>query len=77
MNEGDAATATMDELRGEDCDNVPSSVKITSIKMASEDEAVLSEPMNAETKVEETATDSEDSRISGPDRNLIGHHLED
>ena len=68
LNEGDATTETMDELRGEDCDNVSSSVKITAIKMASEDEAVPSEPMHAETKVEETATDSEDPR----ETDLIG-----
>ena len=54
-----------------------SSVKITAIKMASEDEAVPSEPMNTEIKVEETATDSEDPPDSGPDRSLLSHHLED
>ena len=43
LNEGDAATETMDKLRGEDCDNVSSSVKITPIRMASEDVAVLSD----------------------------------
>ena len=77
LSEGDAATATMDELRGEICDSVSLSVKITAIKMASEDEVVPSEPMNAETKVEETTADSEDPRDSGSDRNLLSHHLED
>ena len=52
-------------------------VKITSIKMSSEDEAVPSEPMNAEIKVEETATDSEDPRDSESNRNLFSHHLGD
>ena len=67
LNEGDAAAATMDELREENCDNVSSSVKITAIKIARGNEVVPGEPMNAETKVEETATDSEDPRDSGFD----------
>ena len=31
--------------------------------------------MNSETKVEETATDSEDPRDSGSDQNRLSHHL--
>ena len=75
LNEGDVATETMDELRRENCDNVSSSAKITAIKMASEDEAVLSEPMNDETKVEETAIDCEGPRDIGSDRNRLIHHM--
>ena len=76
LTEVDAATSTMDGLRGEDCNNVSSSVKITAITMAGEEEEVLSEPMNTETKVEETATKREDPRDSGSDH-LLSHHLGD
>ena len=75
LKEGDAATATMDKLRGEYCDKVSSSVKITAINMASEDEAVPSEPIYAVTKLDETKTDYEEPRDSESDRNRLSHYL--
>ena len=75
LSKSDAATANMDGLSREDCDNVSSSVKISASKMASEDEAVPSAPRKAKTKVEESVTVSDDYRVSGSDRNRISHHL--
>ena len=77
LNEGVSAKATMDELRGEDYDDVSSPVKITAIQITSEDGAVPREPMNAEIKVKETAADREDPRNRGSDRNLLSHHMGD